>query len=843
MSLSAGDKLGPYEIHAPIGAGGMGEVYKARDTRLGRTVAIKTSKDQFSERFEREARAVAALNHPNTCQIYDVGPNYLVMEFIEGESPKGPMPLDEALRIAGQIADGLEAAHEKGIVHRDLKPANIKVTPDGAVKVLDFGLAKMTAPEAASAPMKDSPTITMVAATQAGMILGTAGYMSPEQARGKSATTRADIWAFGVVLYELLTGHSPFKGEDVTEMLASIVRDQVDLSVLPHEVRRLCDACLQKDPRKRLQAIGDWKLLLDRPLSLAMAAALPPKRRASWLWPAIAGAFALAAAAFAFLWLRPAPLPEAVRFEIRAAAGSALPLGAPAISPDGRTIAYTVADPDGKRRIHLRPIDSVETRALPGTEGGMHPFWSPDGRSLAFATNNILKRIDLTGGAPRDLASVTGPWHGAWGRNGDILTQGPAGMQRVSQDGGPVTQIAGGASGHPFFLPDGKRFLVWTGLNHGSIQLATLGSRDHSMVLDDVDSTGILAETPRGKTYLLFLRDSDLFAQEFDPRAGVLRGSSALVASGVGRVANPRVKPAVGASRAGILAYQMGNVTVVGQLTWFDRSGKPQGALPAEVSGQGVDLSPDGSSVAMSRVDQSGNEDVWLTDIERKSSTRLSFSKARDVSPVWSPDANRVAFVEMGGGQPKIYIVDAHDAGNKQNIRISADSPESWSPDGKSLLVGSNGGLSLIPVTGTDEPIKAGSANGSSSEGRFSPDGRFIAFVSDQSGRQEVYVQRAPPASGEWKISIDGGSAPRWRKDGRELFFISATGAMMAVDVKPGENFSAGIPHQLFAVEGVNVADYDVRADGKQFLVFVPQRQKQDFPITVVLNWWAELGK
>ncbi len=825
----------------------MGEVYRARDTRLGREVAIKVSAQQFTERFEREARAVAALNHSNICHLYDVatspeGFGYLVMELVEGDSPKGPLPVEEVSNIARQIAAALEAAHEKGIIHRDLKPANIKITHDGVVKVLDFGLAKIeTASEPTSA---NSPTITMNA-TQAGMILGTAAYMSPEQARGKRVDKRSDIWSFGVVLYELLTGDQVFGGETVADTLIQVATKEPDWNRVPASVEPLLRKCLERDPAKRLRDIGDMDLLL-RPVTQSPPAIIE-RRRAVWIPWTVAGALALAAGVFAFLWLRPAPLPQAVQFEIHAPAGSTLLLGTPAVSPNGQSIVFAAADSDGKRRLHLRPMDRVDSLVVPGTEGAQHPFWSPDGRSLAFAANNILKRVDLAGGPARDLATITGPWHGTWGQLGDILIQGSNGLQRVSQDGGPVTLVPGVGAGHPYFLPDGKRFLFWTGISHGSIQLATLGSESHSMVLDEIDSTPVLAETPGGKNYLLFMRDSDLFAQEFEPKAGVLRGSATLVASNVGRVANPRVKPAVGVSPAGVLAYQMGILNVVGQLTWFDRSGKPQGSLPADLSGQGVHLSPDGLSVAMSRMDATGNEDVWLTDLTRKSLTRLSFAKARDLSPVWSPDANRVAFVEIGGGQPKIYIVDAHDAGVKQNLRISTANPKSWSPDGKFLLADANGDMSLIPVSGTDEPVKAGSANGMSGDGRFSPDGKYIAFASDQSGRQEVYVERVAPASGEWKVSIDGGSAPRWRKDGKELFFVSAAGAMMVVDIKgdmkPGDTLSAGIPRQLFAVEGLNLTDYDVRADGKQFLVFVPQRQKQDFPITVVLNWWVEIGK
>src|SRR5215471_11085397 len=419
--VSPKQTIAHYRITSKLGEGGMGEVWRATDTKLDRDVAIKILPAEFAAdagrmaRFEREAKILASLNHPHIATIYGVEEQALVIELVEGESPKGPMPFEEAWKIAVQIADALEYAHERGVIHRDLKPANVKVTPDGVVKLLDFGLAKAFSetPDAGATDPENSPTITL-GETVAGTVMGTAAYMSPEQAKGKRVDKRADIWSWGVVLYELLTGERPFKGDEAADTLAQVLTKEPDWDRAPVKVQRLLQSCLEKNPKKRLRDIGDARHLLDNSVTA-------PKR--SWLaWTA--ALLAVAAAGFAALWLRPAPLPQVTRFEIHAPPGSTLPLGTPAPSPDGRTIAFTVNDPDGKTRIHLRPIDRIETRALPGTEGAVHPFWSPDGRSLAFAAvgpQPHLKRIDVAGGAARDLVERTAPWQGAWGQNGEIL--------------------------------------------------------------------------------------------------------------------------------------------------------------------------------------------------------------------------------------------------------------------------------------------------------------------------------------------------------------------------------------------------------------------------------------
>jgi Tol biopolymer transport system component len=865
MALTIGTQLGSHEITALLGKGGMGEVYRARDLKLKREVAIKVLPEEFSRdsdraiRFQREAEALASLNHPNIASIYDLaeanGTRFLVLELVEGETladriERGPVPIDEALDIAKRIAEALEAAHERGIIHRDLKPANVKLTAEGMVKVLDFGLAKAMEGAPTNATASNSPTL--LSGTMGGMLIGTAAYMSPEQAAGKPVDKRADIWSFGVVLWEMLAGEQLFKGETVSHILASVLKEEPDLNRVPLKARRLLRRCLEKDPRKRLHDIGDGLFLLDD--SSAAAALSVPKRT----WQAwTAGALAILAAVFAMLWLRPAPLPQVVRFEIHAPAGSTLPLGTPAPSPDGRMLAFTVNDPDGKVRIHLRSIDRVETRGLAGTEGAVHPFWSPDGRSLAFAAGPPfhLKWIDIEGGAPRDLGEVIGPWHGTWNQNGDILFN-PSGLMRIRAGGGSATPIPGGGA-FPYFLQDGRRFLVLTGAadEERSIQLAMLGSEKRTVVIDDVESAPILAPTPRGQTYLLYLRESDLYGQEFDEHSGKLRGNPMLVVSNIARVAIPPRSPVVGVSPTGILAYQTSSFNInTGRLTWFDRSGNRVDSLPAEASGRGPAISPDGLFVAVRRTNTAQGESIWITDLVKRSSKRITFGAdtVHDSLPVWSTDG-RIAFHRLAGGKHDgIYIVDTKDSSKNQPVQeLAATDVNSWSPDGKYLLLTSRPGrMSLLPLSGDQKPIPVGSPHGRSFGGRFSPNNKFIAFASDsdQSGQPEIYIQPMPPGTGPTQpVSFGGGGSPRWRRDGKELFFVSrgpdsSIMRVMAVDVRADGSFST--PHRLFEIKDadpIDVGAYDVSPDGQKFLIHMDPKPPQDAPITVVLNWWAGL--
>src|SRR6202049_915883 len=643
MPLSAGTRLGPYEILAALGAGGMGEVYRAKDTKLKRDVALKVLPEAFARdpermaRFQREAEVLASLNHPNIAAIYGVEERALVMELVEGVEPKGPLSFEEAWKLASQIAAALEYAHDKGIVHRDLKPANIKVTPEGAVKLLDFGLAKaFTNQREAQASSENSPTLT-IEATQMGVILGTAAYMAPEQAKGKSVDKRADIWSFGVVLHELLTGERLFHGEDVSDTLAQVLMKQLDWGAVPAKAQRLLKSCLEKDPRQRLRDIGDaWRQIED-----GSAAARPVednRKKSGWLWPAItAVSLAVAVGTLAWTYFRPSLPPQAMRFEIHASPGSKLPLGTPAISPDGRTLAYMVTGPDGITRIHVRPLDSLESRPLPSTEGAIHPFWSPDGRSIGFAADGKIKRIDLAGGRARELADTSSPWHGAWNRDGVILflTPGYLVPRRIPADGGPTTPVAKvdekrGERGvvFPHFLSDGKRFLVSVVHgDHRSIELAALGSFERKTVLEEAASAPILAPTPSGKSYLLYLREPDLVAQRFDEASGTMQGNAMVLVDNIGRVASPAYMPTVGVSPSGTLAYQTAGEVETGRLAWFDRTGKVLSELPSAAAGDGPVLSPDGRLAAVQKFSAAGGRDIWLTDLGRGASTRLRLKR------------------------------------------------------------------------------------------------------------------------------------------------------------------------------------------------------------------------
>jgi serine/threonine protein kinase/Tol biopolymer transport system component len=845
MDLKSGDKLGGrYQLISKLGSGGMGEVWKARDTELDRDVALKVSKAEFTARFKQEARAMAAFSHPNICQIYDVGPNYIVMELIDGVQLSGPLPVDKAVAYAGQILDALDAAHRKGFTHRDLKPANVMVTAKGVVKLLDFGLAKRNVRELGP----DDETVA--ALSKEGNIAGTLQYMSPEQLNGKEADARSDIFAFGCVLYEMLSGQKAFSGSTAASVIAAIMeREPEPLQTTP-PLDRVIRTCLAKDPDERFQTARDLKRDLLWAVETTPLSGPPTPSRGRLPWIAAAVLFALIAAALAFVHFRETP-PETpvTRFQIFAPPGSTLPLGTPAPSPDGKMLAYTVRGQDGIVRIHVRSLNATESRALPGTENAVHPFWSPDGQSLAFVADGNLKRIDLAGGSPRVLAPTGSPWHGSWNQSGIILFTSVT-PQQIAATGGAVTPAVRldekkgeTGSGFPLFLPDGKHLLVRVA--HGDtsdIDLASLGSMERKLVLPNIFSAPILAPAPNGKSYLLYLGDTALMAQEFDEKSGTVRGSPSVLVDSIGRAANPPIRPSVGVSATGILAYQAGNsLEQDGQLTWFDRSGKQLSQLSDAASGDEPSLSPDGRFVAVRRASATGNS-IWLVDLTRGSSTRFTFGKTTgELFPIWSPDGKRVAYMRIGLG---VYVKDANGTGTEHLLTQGLRRPMDWSPDGQLILVrdAATNRLFLLPVSG-GSPVPIGPEAGATIEARISPDGKYFAFTGSESGRSEVYVEPMPPGVGKWQISINGGGSPRWRRDGKELFFLSPDLKMMAVDISAGQGISAGIPHALFqtAVNSATGTYYDVSADGQRFLVYSPPLGA-DAPITVVLNWWAELN-
>jgi serine/threonine protein kinase len=874
MPLSAGDRLGPYEILTPIGAGGMGEVYRAHDSRLNRDVAVKVSAAQFSERFEREAKAIAALNHPNICQIYDVGPNYLVMEYIEGESPKGPMPLDAALRIAHQIADALEAAHERGITHRDLKPANIKIKPDGTVKVLDFGLAKVTSNTTASGSTpQNSPTLT-IGMTEAGMILGTASYMAPEQARGKDTDKRADIFAFGVVLHELITGKRLFGGEDVGEILARVIRDEPDLSDVPPSVHRLLSECLQKDPRKRLRDIGDvWRLLEEVPPAGSAPTSphvLAAPSKTKWLWPALAALLLLSTGGISYVHFREAPPAQApVRFEIFPPPKTALTTFT--VSPDGRKIVINARAADGRSSLWLRTMDSLQMRELPGTQNpNLDVAWSPDSQSIAFMAEGSVKRIDLAGGAPQTLAPYGAPSSGiSWSPQDVILFSSAGILSRVSASGGEATPVTAidlqrgeQAHGRPLFLPDGKHFLYYQlagkqeniGIYAGTLD-AKPTDQGKKRLLDTPAGVAYVDSPGKGPGTLLFLRGAALMAQPFDANRLELTGQPVQIAD---QVSEDLYDALFSVSNNGVLGYAVtgGNNR---QLTWYDRQGKVLGHAGDAVARDEMSLSPDGTRVAEGRVDDRGTWVVWQLDLVRGVNTRLTFENAGAGNGIWSPDGNQIAYAPGGGQSATIFVKPANGAGETQQL-FRSDSimtPLDWSRDGKYLLFSQRGkdtgnDLWVLPMQGDRKPIPYLVTPFNEAQAQFSPDTHWVVYTSNETGTKEVYVQPFPLSSGgKWPVSNGGGNQPRWRRDGKELFYFAPDSSLMAVDVSTtGGAIKLGVPKALFKASILGGTGggpaYSWRwdsPDGKRFLMNTPLDETAASPVTILLNWQTALKK
>jgi Tol biopolymer transport system component len=892
MALPPGTKVGVYEITGPLGAGGMGEVYRARDARLGRDVALKILPEAFVAdaerlaRFDREAKTLAALNHPHIAHLFgfeDSGTTRaLVMELVEGEDlaqrlRRGPLMLDDALAIARQIADALEAAHEQGIIHRDLKPANIKVRDDGAVKVLDFGLAKAIASSASSSGSDtidaalNSPTITSPAMTMRGMILGTAAYMSPEQAKGKAVDKRADIWAFGCVLYEMVTGRRAFAGDDVSDTLASVLRAEVDWSGVPVQIQRLLRKCLERDPRKRLHDIGDAWDLLD--LAPARSAA-PPSGGARVAW-GIAALFAAAAATLAVIHFRErASVPEVLRFEVQAPPQNALGIYL-ALSPNGRRLAFTARDDKGVVRLWLRDIDALEARVLPGTEDAWSPFWSPDSRHLAFAVERTLKRIDVAGGLPQTICvSPRLVGIGDWNVNGDIVfgTRGVGGLSRVPANGGAVTEItaidlARGETFHSFpsFLPDGKRFVYVRNSSNTDLQGIYLGEFDAkpedqplTRLLPAVMGPVRVVNGARGRR-ILYLRDGTLVAQPFDVERLQLAGDPITVAERIGSSGSFGF---VAASDNDVLAYRVGEATLINyhQLTWLDRKGETTGIVgdvrPVSSNPAAVALSPDATK-AIVVISPTPTGDLWLLEFARSIFTRLTFDPGPDLQPVWSPDGRRVAFRSSRNRVGDLYVKDV--SGSSEETALvqlpGLETPTDWSRDGKFLLFSLSsqsisGDLWVRPMTGPTEPVRLLDTPYEEVGGRFAPDGRSVAYTSNESGRPEVYIRPftvgadGKPALGpKWQVSNEGGVVPKWRGDGKELYYRRPDGSLMAVDVTvTRDDVRTALPRALFTLPPTLV-NWDVTGDGQRFLVSRPITPPSTEPISVVVNWQVALGQ
>jgi eukaryotic-like serine/threonine-protein kinase len=853
--MKSGERLGPYEIVSLIGAGGMGQVFKARDTRLNRIVAIKLCDEEFTERFEREARAVAALNHPNICTLYDVGPNYLVMEYIDGAPVKGPLPLRQILEYSRQVCDALEAAHKKGIIHRDLKPANILVTKTG-VKLLDFGLAKI------ESGARDNEATVSLATSGDGAVLGTLLYMSPEQIEGKPADARSDIYSFGLVLYEMATGKRAFPHADLVPLR-------------PPMLERAFRTCVARDPEDRWQAARELKHVLDW-VSEAERAAPEPARRELPRWLAPAAAIAAVVLLPVAFWLgRPSngkEPPQAIRLAVNppentvfsGPANASVPAVQLALSPDGRSLVFVAEAAGGMPLLWIRPLKDVAARPMAGTEGAQNPFWSPDSRSVAFFADGKLNRIPAGGGEMQIVAEgISDPRGGTWGPGDTILFgTGPGPVYRVSSNGGtpaPVTKLDAarreGSHRWPQFLPDGKHFLYVVrsgladqrGLYAGSLDGGT------KKLLARIDAYNTIYAPPG---YLLFLDGDTVLAQPFDARKLEFSGQAAMIAEVVGH--SSIGYGAVTVSNTGTLAYA-GPMPRAGDLTWIDRNGAAIGK--AGELGEYVDfrLSPDETRLAATLVDlKTGAPDIWLTEVARSNTLRFTFGPTLNASPVWSPDGSRIAFRSTRSGAAEIYE-NTTGGGGKEEALLSDQveraqqmqsvnmEPTDWSPDGKHILfsfltLGSGFDLWLMPHQKGAPPERFFAGPGDQIHGNFSPDGHYVSYTSNESNRFEVYVQSFPKPDRKWKVSVGGGYEPRWRADGRELYYLADDRKVMAVDVRPGPVF--GDPKPLFSTRvlpGVNAfrTNYVPARDGRRFLVNMQAGDLAPEPITVVLNWMS----
>ncbi len=868
MPLAIGTRIGPYEITAAVGAGGMGEVYRAHDSRLRRDVAIKVAGEAFSERFTREARAIAALNHTNICHIYDVGRlrvadtsagqgadvDVLVMEFVEGEELRGPVSFDDALPILRQLVDGIEAAHENNIIHRDLKPANIKLTPGGVVKILDFGLARAADPVQADDP-SDAPTIAAtVGGTAQGVILGTSAYMAPEQARGETADKRADIWSFGVIAYELLTGKRAFSGGTTVEILGAVLNKEPDLSVVQPRARKLLSWCLEKDRKRRLQAIGDARRLLDED-DVVPAATGPvawvASTRAAWTKAALVAAI-VALAVVSWLAFTPAPAPPERRLDIVTPA--TVDLASFALSPDGSQIVFA-ASGDGTRRLWLRPLDKATAQPLAGTEGGSYPFWSPDSRKVGFFADGKLKRLDLAGGSPQTLADPAAARGGAWNSEGTILfaQSNLGGLFRVRDSGGEaiaVTRLAKEATHRfPVFFPGGGEFLFYgIGAEDGTgIYVGSLDGGE-AVRLVDADGAGVLLPG----NWLLFRRGGVLVASRLVDNRRAVIGELVTVAE------TASFDPLIGASAVsvsdtGLIAFRSGAFGQRRQLTWFDRSGRPTGVLGAPDDADLVSprLSPDGRRVAVVRTVQ-GNTDVWMLDADRASF--LTRKPGADRYPVWSPGGDRVLFDSFRNLVRQLYWQAANGSAPDELLLETArnKAAQDWSPDGGFISFvevqedARNFDIWMLPLAGDRKPFPFVRTSADEQQPTFSRDGRSVAYSSNTSGRFEVYVKPFPGPGDPALISTAGGRFPRWAPGDKEIYYFAPDGTLMATPVtRVGAAIEPGQPVALFRPtvhgSGIDVGlgpQYDVSRDGR-FLINVVLDNTLSAPITLIQNWKA----
>ena len=878
VALTSGTRLGPYEIVSPLGAGGMGEVYRARDARLDRTVAIKILPAQFSadpvhkQRFEREAKTISQLNHPHICMLYDIGHqdgiDYLVMECVEGETlakrlEKGPLALEQVLKLGAQIADALDKAHRSGVVHRDLKPGNIMLTSSGA-KLLDFGLAKPVASEAAAVTLMTAPTAARPL-TAEGTIVGTFQYMAPEQLEGKEADARSDIFALGSVLYEMATGKKAFDGKTQASVIAAILeREPPPISssqpLTPPALDRAIRVCLAKDAEERWQSARDLLLELKWIASGGSQAGLrsegiPGSRRYYRLSWALVAVLSLSILVLLTVSRRQVPARAAsVRFLVHPPENSYINAeGRAAVSPDGRHLTFVAPGPNGKDVLWVRSFDSLSGRSLAGTEGALFPFWSPDSRWIGFFGNrSTLQKIDITGGPPISVASALAGNGGTWNRDGVIVfgTGATHLLYRVSAAGGDVVPLIKREAMTrgwlaPYFLPDGNHYLYeapQAGAGHG-VYVSSLDS-DRSRLLV---RGGTSPAYQRG--YLFYLLGTTLIAQPFDEKRLEIVGDASALAEQV---------QFFSASQTGaLLAYWTGAVENMPQLMWFDRSGNRIGKLGDPVGQFNIRLSPDGTKVAAEIYDTqvSGmNSDIWLYDVSRGVKSRLTSGPGSARAPCWSPDGKRIGFSSDRKGHFDLYEKAADGTGDERLVFESEDAKycQSWSPDGKFLLYmtvsndsNAHRDLWTLPLFGNRTPVPYLQTESVKPGSRFSPDGKWIAYASDESGKNEVYVRPFPGSGGKLLVSASGGSMPVWRRDGMEIFYLGASGDLIAAKVKQhSSGLAIAVASPLFQARTASfLPSYDASPDGRRFVMVTSTPQKLAVPITVVVNWDAGLKK
>ncbi len=904
MTLSAGAKLGPYEVISAAGAGGMGEVYRARDTRLDRTVAIKilpehlSSNPEAKHRFDREARAISSLNHPNICTLYDVGhqdgTDYLVMEFLEGETlaerlRKGPLAPELVLKYGIEICEGLEKAHRGGVTHRDLKPGNVMLTKTGA-KLMDFGLAKTAT---ASAPPSSSLTMTLSGPsadqplTARGTVVGTFQYMSPEQLEGKEADARSDIFALGAVLYEMATGKRAFPGKTQASIVAAILASEPQpISVVqpmsPPALDRVVKTCLAKDPDERFQSVHDLKVQLKwiaeggSQAGVAAPIAGQRKNRERILWGAIALLFAGCVALAAIHFGAAKTERQVIRAYIPPPEKSTFAFigdhtGPVVISPDGTRLVFAALGPDGRQMLWLRPLEAASSQPLPGTVDAAYPFWSPDSRSIGLFAEGKLKTVGVAGGPAQVLCDAPDGRGGSWSREGTIVFppnfNGP--LYRISAGGGTPVQLteldpSQNEVSHrwPQFLPDGRHFLFFVKTRQETASGAYVGSIDSK-------EKKLLFHNPSNLVYaapgsLLFVRENALVVQAFDYKRLSLGGDAVPIAQGI-LVNAPYGRAIFSVSDNGVLAYGGAPSTAEPtRLRWLDRSGKQIGAVGDPGMYVNPRLSPDGTKLAVGIADAArAATDIWIYDLLHGSKTRLTFQASLNFSPIWSPDGSQVGFSSnRKQGYPQLYRKAANGEGSDESLLASntTDNPDDWSPDGRSILYEPNptvAELWLLPVSGERKPVVflGGEGGTQPGEGAFSHDGKWLAFTEYSAGKREVYITSYPGRTGKWQVSVAGGHYPRWRGDGNELFFLGADNAtIMAVDLDLKHAVPRiGTPEALFPVHlalvpyqnrlGSAWDPFDVSADGKRFLVNSPDQPQAAEPINVVVNWDAELKK